>query len=239
MVIVPAVAVSIINALIGVAVILCAQHAAHRFQFRHFPLCHSSTRPLLVNTCDNVLYHTYGTGKARNVFYVFGCGILSAMNRRQLLVGTGALASIVGSLEGHEADSNHTMQLWNGRAWKTWDVNGKTSWVEGFTAGYVWATIQASQLLKAVQPDKAQAFDETFKLLQKNDLVEGFTNLRIAEEVDRVYSDDNNLDLSLDMAIAHALHRLNRQYSESDLRDELGRFRALAIFSKTKEEPRK
>ncbi len=99
--------------------------------------------------------------------------------------------------------------------------------------------MQAEQVLEAVQPNNAQGFKTTFQMLRKMDLVEGFTNLQLAGEVDRVYSDDNNLDLSLDMAIAHALHRLNKQYSEVDLRDELARFRALVIFSKTKSEPRK
>ena len=131
------------------------------------------------------------------------------------------------------------MNLWNGRSWKGWSISGKTAWIEGFTSGYVWATMQAEQILKAVQPNNAHGFETTFEMMRKQDLVEGFTNLQLATEVDRVYFDEDNLNLSLDMAIAHALHRLNKQLSEKELRDELGRFRALAIFSKTATEPRK
>lgn len=131
------------------------------------------------------------------------------------------------------------MDLWNGRAWRAWGLSEKTSWIEGFTSGYAWATMQAQQALEAVQPNNAQGFKAAFQALRKRDLVEGFSNMQLAQEVNRVYSDDNNLDLSLDMAIAHALHRLNKQYSEAELRDELARFRALVVFSKTREEPRK
>ena len=161
------------------------------------------------------------------------------MNRRQSFMGIGAIGSLVGSFKGHGADLNRTMDLWNGRAWKGWGVSQKTFWIEGFTAGYAWATMQGEQVLEAVQPKNTQGFEAAFQMLRKRDLVEGFTNLQLAGEVDRVYSDDKNLDLSIDMAIAHALHRLNKQYSEADLRGELARFRALVIFSKTKEEPRK
>lgn len=162
------------------------------------------------------------------------------MNRRKWFASIAAVGSSIDRrAEAQATDSNRTMDLWNGRAWKEWLIPEKTSWIEGFTSGYAWSTMQAEQILKAAQPNNAQGFESAFKMMRKQDLVEGFTNLQLAREVDRVYSDENNLNLSLDMAVAHALHRLNKQYSETELQDELGRFRALAIFSKTTSEPRK
>jgi len=39
------------------------------------------------------------------------------------------------------------------------------------------------------------------------------------------------------MAIAQALHRLNKQYSEPELRGELARFRALVVLAKQGNSP--
>jgi hypothetical protein len=131
------------------------------------------------------------------------------------------------------------MGLWNGRAWRVWEISEKTSWIEGFTSGYVWATMQVEQLFDTVHQNNAQQVKTAFQALRKTDLAEGLTNLQLAQEVDWVYTDPDNLDLPLDMAIAHALHRLNKQHSEKELREELERFRALVVIGKTKEQQRK
>ncbi|HMF78719.1 MAG TPA: hypothetical protein VK604_23890 [Bryobacteraceae bacterium] len=131
------------------------------------------------------------------------------------------------------------MDAWNGRAWKGWSLVEKSFWIMGFSSGYVWATIQGKKTWDAAMPSKSKEVKILYDALGKTDLVEGFTEIQLAQEVDRVYADDNNLSLSVGLAAAHAFHRLNKQYSEEELRDELAHFRALAIFSKTMEEQRK
>ena len=72
-----------------------------------------------------------------------------------------------------------------------------------------------------------------------SDIPVGFTNARLVEEVDNVYSDVKNIELSVDLAAAHAFHRLNRKFSEKDLREELAHFRAIVVVSTTMTEPRR
>jgi hypothetical protein len=159
------------------------------------------------------------------------------MNRRKMIMGSVAFSIAVGDRQAKASDSKRTMDAWNGRAWGDWRLDQKSFWIEGFTSGYCWARVRVEELMDAFRPDKGTK--AAIDILTVTDIPVGFTNARLVEEVDTVYSDAKNIELSVDLAAAHSFHRLNGKFSEKELREELAHFRAIVVVSTTMTEPRR